>query len=267
MSEQKVALIDLDGTLLDMQYQVTDERIYSTVQRLQDSGWQIGLSSDTPYAGLKLWQDRFGMQGPMIAERGALVAVGDSLLYDKEQAAAFAAATQAAAAIATQRYVFWEGNPVEALRQGLRVGDPGDTVVLLNNLRQCSLSYFVRQAGKDGELAIANDRTAAVAAELRATYPDFADLEEDVNDDYGIVIVSRTGTTKRAGTQKLMSALGVERVAMLGNSMGDYIGEDIAAQLAVGNADVPYARLSACQASGTFTTGVVELLEYLEGQA
>lgn len=268
MSEQSnVALIDLDATLLDMQYRVTDERIYPTVQRLQQKGWRIGLSSDTPYEGLKIWQDRFGMRGPMIAERGAIVVNNDTVRYDEATAAAFARTTQAAAEIATKRYVFWQGNPVEAMRGGLRIGEPGDTAVLLNNLRRCSFSYFVRRVETDGALRIANDRTAAVAAEFRDCYPDFADVEEDVNDDYGIVIVSRASTTKRHGTQQLMGSLGVNRVAMLGNSMGDYIGEDIADQFAVGNADPPYADLSVYQAPSPYTTGVCELLEYLESRS
>ncbi len=52
----KVAMIDIDGTLIDKAYAVTDDRIYGAIQDAQNEGWKIGLSSDTPHETMQEWQ-------------------------------------------------------------------------------------------------------------------------------------------------------------------------------------------------------------------
>lgn len=75
LPKNKLVLIDLDKTLIDTNYQPNDGRINSEIKRLQNGGWQLGLSSDTPLLTLQRWSDIFGMSGPIIAERGALIKI------------------------------------------------------------------------------------------------------------------------------------------------------------------------------------------------
>src|SRR5688500_7089748 len=70
----KVALFDIDGTLIDTRYEVTDDDIYTVIQEAQEAGWTIGLSSDTPHATMLERAVQFDIKDdPLIAEKGGLV--------------------------------------------------------------------------------------------------------------------------------------------------------------------------------------------------
>lgn len=262
--EDPLALFDIDGTLIDKNYEVTDNTVYEKIQEAQDAGWTIGLSSDTPYEAMKLWRQRFGANGPIIAEKGALVEHSEGLLYDKHEVAAFLQARERILKSLEQDGArLWKGNPVEAIKDNLRYGDPGDVVVLVNTLRQCGLSFFVRSVNAEGELEINNALTERIVANARPFYPDYADLEEDMNHDYGILIASREANTKRAGSKKLLGALGVQNFAMVGNSITDFVGHDIAVHYAVGDATPAYKEKADYVATTPLTAGAVEILSGL----
>lgn len=265
MPDNKLILVDLDKTLIDTNYEITDPGVFEAIQDAQADGWTVGLSSDTPYEALALWRERFGMNGPIIAEKGAVVAADDSPEYDREEAAIYAGArNDIVQRLGDLGIPFWLGNPVEALRDGLRLGAAGETVVLLNNLRQCSLSFSVRRVDEDGALRNDPEATQAMDEVLRDTYPAFDDLTLDVNPAYGIVIASRDRYNKRTGTQRLLAAMGLTgKVAMIGDSMGDFVGPDVAVQYAVSNASQEYADKAAYRASQPIASGVVEILRRL----
>lgn len=257
----RVALFDIDGTLIDKDYNVTDSRLYPFIQTAQEQGWTIGLSSDTPYEAMALWRKRFGINGPIIAERGALVEHDQNLLYDTDEARAFLEAReQLLQHFDDKGIVVWEGNPVEAIKDNIRIGQPGDSVVLMNNLRQSSLSFFVRRVNEANELVKSADLTELVVADARLFYPAFGDIDEDLNHDYGLVIASRESNNKRRGSQMLRSALQVDSFAMVGNSITDYVGNDIAVHYAVGDSTPAFKERADYIASDPLTSGSVEIL-------
>jgi hydroxymethylpyrimidine pyrophosphatase-like HAD family hydrolase len=134
----------------------------------------------------------------------------------------------------------------------------------MNNLRRCSLSFSVRSVDANNILTLDDQATEAVVEAAKQFYPDFSDLEEDINPDYGIVIVSRGQNTKRAGTRRLMAALGLSQVAAIGNSMGDYLGSDgIALHYAVSDATAEFKEIADYIAKGEVTAGSVEIIKNL----
>lgn len=257
----RLAFLDLDGTLIDTSYEVTDPSIYDAIAATQDSGWRIGLHSDTPYEALHVWRKRFGMNGPIIAEKGAVVEVDGRLEMDVDTSQGFSE-TRSAALIRfeSQGIHVWSGSPVEALRAGLRIGEVDERVVLLHAFSQASLRFFVRRVSAQGELRIDTDATEELVAQVRGLYPTFDDIVEEMNPDYGLVIVSRARYTKRIGALRLMAARGLRRVVMIGNSMSDDIGSDIAWHGAVGDATPAFQARSDYAAKGGTTAGVVEIL-------
>jgi 3-deoxy-D-manno-octulosonate 8-phosphate phosphatase KdsC-like HAD superfamily phosphatase len=68
---------------------------------------------------------------------------------------------------------------------------------------------------------------------------------------------------KRIGTLKLQQIMGIGRVAMIGNSIADYIGTDIAVQLAVNDATQEYRDVAHYVSRAQLTSGVVEALSIL----
>jgi hydroxymethylpyrimidine pyrophosphatase-like HAD family hydrolase len=259
-------LIDLDETILGVNYQVTDDGLTGAVDDAQAVGLLVGLSSDTPAEALRIWVERFRMQGPIIAERGAVIAPKPGRLeYDLGESVRYTASYQAIAArVAAHGLRIWEGNPVEILRAGFRLGEPGETVVLLNSLRRCSLSFFVRIIDKSGQAQLDSLATEYVNGLVRGLYPDFDDLTLDINSAYGIVIAARARHTKRTGSQALQRSLDITgKFAMIGNSMGDNVGGDIAVQYAVGNATEEYRAVANYVCERPYTAGVIEVLQKL----
>ncbi len=68
---------------------------------------------------------------------------------------------------------------------------------------------------------------------------------------------------KRVGKIALEKMLGIDKVAMIGNSLADYVGNDIASQLAVGDATLQYKQKADYIVNSPLTSGVVEALSLL----
>ncbi len=265
----RLVLIDLDETLIDTQYQLTDAGIYGAINEAQSKGLTIGLNSNTPFQGLAIWRERLGMNGPIIAENGAVVSGDDGTpQFDEQEAVQYRIAQKAVAKrLGTLGVSTWSGNPVEALRKGVRFGESGQTVALINNLRQCSLSFFVRVVDQDGSFIIDNRETERISDLVGDLYPDFDDAVLDINPEYGIIIAGRQKNNKYAGGQKLRSLLNYTGTFdMIGNSMGDYLG-DLANHYAVANATEEYQKMSGYIASQPLTSGVIEILEMISRQS
>src|SRR5437588_3343222 len=73
----KIILLDLDGTLIDKEYRLTvsDEYIKATIKSIQDKNVLVGINSDTPLLPLRSWAHHLGMRGPLIAEKGQVLAL------------------------------------------------------------------------------------------------------------------------------------------------------------------------------------------------
>lgn len=259
----KTLFSDLDNTLVIDGYKLNHMKVASVIKRAQTDGWKIGLSSDTPYEALELWRDRFGMNGYLVAEKGALIRLGGGLIYDRDDSDAFLTSREKIAKILFDKgFLLWEGNPAEVLRIGLHIGNPGNNVVLINTLRRCSLGLFFRKVAQDGSLSVDTTMTHLAMKDIRNLYPRF-EVDEDFNEEFGLVIVARKGTNKRSGTKLIMDKEGLVEVGMIGDSMSDYIGPDIAKHYAVANATDSFKERANYIAKQRATCGVVEILTEL----
>lgn len=264
----RVALFDLDGTLLGQDYQFTDDLIYPAVQSAQEAGWFVGLSSDTPYESLAVWRQRLGLNGPIVAERGAVTEAKEELFFNRAEATVYAnARAQICQTWKDMGASIWYGNPVEAIRNSERLGEPGKILALVNILRRCGLGFHIRQVKEDGSLTISQSLTETMAVEARLSYPDFDDLIEDLNHDYGLIVVSREGLNKRTGAQKLATVLQVGKFAMVGNSISDYLGDDLAVHYAVADATEGFKAVADYIADAPATSGAVEVLKGMANAA
>lgn len=261
----KVLYIDLDGTLIDGKYNTTNEGIVDSVDALQKRGWIIGLSSDTPLDSLRLWRQRFGMNGHIIAERGSIIEINGEVFDSKADINLFQSS------LSNMRTVFrdldyriWTGDTVEFLRTGQRFGDPGETVILINAHRTQSIALYVREVEKNGALRMNTKITNRAVNAVRHCFLQIDDLNEDLNHDYGILILSRKSVVKRLGTINAMRNQSLIQVGMIGNSMTDFIGSDIARHYAVGNATDEFKQKADFVAREPLTSGVVEILRKLQ---
>lgn len=256
----KHVLSDLDATLLDRRYQFTSLTIGRTVSDVQKNGLVIGLSSDTPYRALEAWHGRMGMNGPIIAEKGAVLGLGTGLIYDSHLSSAFAETREKIERDLTdKRFVLWHGNPVEAVRAGAHIGSPGDEVGLVNDLRIASAKVFFRRVDSHGRLVVDNETTRRAVDGIEEFYPDFP-VTVDYNESYGLIIISKAGIDKRSGTIDLMRLQSTERIHMIGDSDADIVGTDIADHYAVANATSGLKEIAVYTANKPITEGAEEIL-------
>ena len=126
--KDRVLLLDLDKTVVDEAYNYNSPWDRDLILSLRSKGWSIGLNSDTPLDTLKIWSARLEIDGPIIAERGGIVRIGDEIFNVNQKAIE-----------ESRRYmqnvekflylnsitVWKEGNPVEVIREGKMAGSDG----------------------------------------------------------------------------------------------------------------------------------------------
>lgn len=260
----RVILSDLDGTLINSEYRFTDSGIVGVVNRVQSDGWKLGISSDTPYKALEVWRDRLAMNGPIIAEKGAVVEVESGLLFSPTEHDAFQETGEDIERnLRDKGFILWKGNPVEAIRDNIQVGNSGDQVVLINDLRLCSLGLFFRRVDRTGNLVIDSETTYQAMADIRQYYPPFA-VDEDFNIGDGLVIVGPESANKRVGSKVYMMHEGLTEIGMIGDSRADFLGSDIALHYAVGNASSALKEIADYVSDQTYTKGVIEIYNNLQ---
>ncbi|MFH0936968.1 MAG: HAD hydrolase family protein [Candidatus Daviesbacteria bacterium] len=264
LPQDKLILMDLDKTLLDVGYNLTDEKVLAEINRVQSLGWQLGLSSDTPLEPLKIWSQRFGLNGPIVAEKGSVLwvpEVGDIVIDESESF--FADLKNSFINELIQlRVPFLYGDATQFVRNNPRLLDMVDQrIITINAYRRCSLSFFVRKTNNEGYLEIDNQFGQEMVTHVRNLWSVLGfDLAEDFNHEYGIYILAPRNVSKRSGTIKLMKILSFSRIGMIGDSQGDIIGSDIAIQYAVGNARDELKIVADYISKGEYATGVAEIL-------
>lgn len=262
--EEKLVLFDIDGTLVDAHYETTDDRIFASIKMAKEEGWVLGLSSDTPHKSLVDWGKYFGIDGPIIAEKGALVDVrGEKITIAESPHNFIEMREQIVSSFQEKGIVVWQGNPVNFLKNKETIGQPGDLVVLINSLREQSLGCFFRTVAQNGELSIDIDVTENLAAQIRSFYPEGNVFQEDLNHSHGLIIVSHKDIDKRTGSLELQKIMQIGKFAMIGNSLADYIGDDIAIHLSVADGTPEYRNIASFVSASPITSGAVEALEAL----
>ncbi len=260
----RVVLLDIDGTLIDVNYQVTDSRIYPAIQEAQEAGWVIGLSSDTPHETMVEQAKQFGIKdGPLVSEKGGQVTSKDRIIETTpELKGSFRLSRERIVEfLASAGFVVRLGNPVDVLQQPF--GSPGEPVAVVNTRREFSMSIYFRRVSEDGGFIKSPEVIESAMDEIRRLYPDYDDLEEDVNHEYGLIIVNRQIVTKRLGTQALMAEMGLSQVAMVGNSFADYLGKDIALHYAVADAKDEFKRVANFISELPLTAGAAEIISLI----
>ncbi len=265
--QSRVLLFDLDKTILDTNYQLTDTRFLDEVKRLTQSGWSLGLSSDSPLESLQNWRTLFDMSGPIIAERGSVVWVpGQGIISVCKHSGVFTRLRQGFIEYLLQnRRPFYYGDVTQVIRN--KTSFPGlieKQLVFVQAYRRCSFNFYCRRISAAGSLEIDNDLTQelhAVAMNLLGQVE--FQIMEDFNPEYGILILSPMAVTKRAGTLSLMEILQIPDVGMVGDSANDILGNDITTQYAVGNSTEELTAVADYQSKMPFTEGVVDILSQI----
>lgn len=267
LPNSKTLLLDVDNTLVNNKYLLTDNSISGELKRVQSKGWLIGLSSDSPLATLLILKNKLGLNGPIIAERGAIVGLpnNEEIMLTEVEQYFTNVRSKILDNLSDNRVPFYFGDATKIIRDNITFPNEVDNrLVLAQSQRKCGICMYGRTIGEDGLLNIDNKLTLSLVKKIRefTLDPPF-ELNEDFNEDYGIYILSPKAVNKRVGTICLMNRLGIDKIGMVGDSTSDIIGKDIAFQYSVGNGKPEYKIASDYVATNTYTAGVIEILKLI----
>lgn len=263
-------LLDLDKTLIDESYQPTipDEMVRQAVNACLERDITIGLCSDSALNLLQYWEERFGMKGPIVFEKGAAVfypTAGEKYVATPEATKWFPELRRRFAFKMVDRLPEWftvVGDNTMFIQEQQRLPGGSRYAVLLSGVRQYSFGAHVRAVRDDGTLLIDTGALPIIRDEVVdiATSLFGEELDIDANPEYGTLIIHAACTRKRNGVRAIIEQRHPSRILMVGDSLPDFLDLAEVDQYAVGNAKEEYKQRCKYVANATYTEGVIEIL-------
>ncbi len=270
-------LCDIDETLIDTAYKLTisHETLRIVLQQALNAGFAVGLNSDTAMQALVIRANEFGINGPLIGERGALLtcSVADAPIFTKPTGQHLENTMREILVRFIGRLLARSdcslvfdsvGNITPALEKNTPTSRP--IRVFINDERRCSVGFWIRDIciGKPKKNPDTSQKIVDEFMKAAQTVGvDIESLDVDNNPDYGICIVHHPDTQKSAAIQALLNSSPATTVYMIGNSMSDLLNHPSIVQCAVGNAKDAYKAQCSIVAQHTLSEGVVEIIQHI----
>ena len=267
---QTLVLCDIDKTLITVDGEPVASNTRPVARQLQERGMVIGLCSDSSVTTMQKWARYFGLAGPLIAERGAILLdhlTGEALFLG-EWPRYFADLRELV-------FRHLEGHDAFHVAMGdhgaifaelCASASIGSRHVVINITRQASLSMYARQVEQPGKLAIDLGLLSELEEHVRGVMethrPGFS-YYWDSNPNYGILIIGAEQAIKQLGVHRLLARRPFGRVIMIGDSVTDFIDDPRVEQWAVANASPEYRARCSMVSASAHTPGVEELLRTL----
>jgi hydroxymethylpyrimidine pyrophosphatase-like HAD family hydrolase len=264
---QRIAFIDVDRTLINEEYRLTDPQLRDVIAQKQSEGWQIGLNSDSPLRTLNYWAQHLGLNGPIISERGAevLFPEDDARIVFTRSGAAIRELRRhlIAKCLDLPETEFVCGDALAFIRSvKVLPYTLASTLIAYNGLRRYSILFFVRKiAPQSGDLLL---DTALLREVVRNIDADLAASElvaEGRSDpDYSVFSRSPSDVTKGSAVLQVSRECHVDRMVMIGDSMSDFVDDPSVELYAVGNASHDFQKACSYVAPSRYSQGVREIL-------
>lgn len=277
-SHRRIVLLDLDGTLINKEYKLTvsEDSIRAVIDRVQGKDTLVGLNSDTALLPLRLWALRLGLKGPLVAEKGQVLALSpaDEPLSEIGVTDYFHHLKQKVILAALENFeaaFVGVGDITEFIREGGHALGVDRCAILINSYRRCSFSGYALGSHSNRLVTEPEIFNRFCDLVLSIVSNDLGRLEvPDRNPDYGILVLHEKGASKSLGVTRLMRMLGTDiEYVMIGDTDSDIIQTDYPTKLwAVNNAGPGLKGVvretGGIISSETFTKGVLELLKRLD---
>ncbi len=273
----KIVLFDLDKTLVDESYRATDSvGLTRALVQAKTNGILCGLNSDTPLPRLLSWHRTLGFDrfqaAPLIAENGALVAIGERTTYVSDSLRSFSALRKAAISRldrpmeSTLAICCDALEAVQNWQVGVNLPFGFKAFVFIDHLRECSFAAWYRSVNKAGHLLRDVRFARKCDSRLRAAELPVSDAQVawDFNQEYCLTIIRDNEVTKTQGRAQLVQQYGGGCACyMVGDSRIDIIDLPSVVHCAVANASDDLKGLAAYTATSSHTQGCIEILSWI----
>lgn len=274
----KLVLLDLDETVLDKSYQITDSCLPSFIDELQAEGVLVGIHSDTPLVRQIGYAKDLHCSGPLVTELGNAIAKSSQdptiLWEDGRLKAVFQKTILALIQSARNAYPFLNITlaDVSEVRKMLSDSANQETKawMICHSQRFYSLGFYVYDV-INGTISFNASLLSALAdiAEIHfvtQNAPEQPTPIMDVNHDYGICIMHDSSARKAKANEELFRLFPDTTIYMVGNSMSDFLDHPEIVQCAVGNASDELKKQSTFVAPWNLSSSVISCLEWIRKQ-
>jgi hydroxymethylpyrimidine pyrophosphatase-like HAD family hydrolase len=278
-------LIDWDRTIVDDKNKINSDQFIKSIEEKINQGWEIGLNSDTPLKRLYGWWKALNMNGPIVAERGAVVWwPGDPNVNEKGHKVSntsnlFLKFRQEIIAILTQmeKCALFFGDSTEFIKSVSQITNRDEALGIITNdtalvaldaYRESSVGMFVRRIS-EGKLICDLAFAEEILDVLKSKFSDYLlTLLIDFYRPECFIGISSPDDNKLKGMQFLLKHWKEPpEVIMIGDSMPDYLNLPPnffkVRHGAVGNAEPEFRELADLKATKKYAEGCVELLSQI----
>lgn len=271
--ERGLILLDIDKTVINSDFQITDNGLAAKIQELQKRGWTIGINSDRPFLSLMPFKKQLGMNGPIICELGNIVyiPIGNRChwvapeLKTKFDALFTAFVSHCKESFPGVPLMLGDGAALSQLLCMLRPEQP-TSLIMLNSLRRASFAFNVKQLngrGLEGNTALLTElsqRGVALFQEIFQVDPLYY-VDSLV---YHSCIMHFPESTKTMGVKNLLEFQAFPRIAMIGDTRFDFLDIPGAIHCAVGNAYDEYKVRCDFVADREIAAGAGQCLDWID---
>jgi len=276
-NKPKLVLMSFEETLVDKEHNLTilPNDLVKTFKRFQKAGLILGFNSDTPLQTMLNMAETLWMNGPIVAERGALVMHGLKTQYTApakqliQMTAIRHRFERALTAIFNDRVLL-----ADSLDDPKLLTKQYEFAVITNPYRIRSLSFRVLCRQADCKLVPAlkwlDETIALVKFILQNTLPTeirFAEMEIGINIAEGSCTIHHCDTQNACGVSWLLDQYSIDQIYMIGSQPADWIDNDKRViHYAVQNATERYKARCKLLSEKPRTQGVVDLLQKITQQ-
>lgn len=266
-------LLDVDKTMIDQNFRLTDSEVLLQIKKMIEAGWQIGLNSDRPFLQLSAFRRQWRLNGPLICEMGnAVYSAADErpLFEDDFLRRQFNELFLEVIAEIREKYpkvtiLIGDIPEILSLLDSIPSAKP-ESYILVSGQRRFSFGLNVRMkiSGRLIPEKALLKRTAEISVRLFSEiFRHAARAIIDYN-DYGSCILHSPRANKAKGFAVLKNHCVYSAVVVIGDSQADYISDPGVVHCGVANAEDAFKRECCFVASQTFSAGVRECLDWVE---
>jgi len=262
----KLVLFDWDDTIVNsgIPCQNDDNQLKNIIQAKVNEGYWIGLNSNTPLKRLQSWWAQLGMNGPIVAEKGAVIWWPNAQEIVVSQSSEFVFEILQELVLLFMKRTdigLFFGDNAYFINSINRLDISNNILVALDAYRVCSIGMFVRKIS-DGYLIQDHETTNQIFRLISPVIPSnslLSDLKLYSRMDFLSIMLLDADKTR--GVQLLLEKWQRSTdVIMVGDSMEDYIDLPQVRHFAVGNAHNDFKKKAYKIAKSNYTRGCIEIL-------
>lgn len=235
VTTKSLVVLDIDGTLLDEEYQSNYPDLTSEITRLSALGVSFCINSNRALHDLLPVAQQFNITGPLIGENGIFVydptTNSTGYLLPKEMLGEVESIKENAEkllyAVLQEQFpntvVHWiDENTVEAISHHQSSMFEEDSIVVLNNkYRQYTVSAHLKQS-KATRLISMTEQVSKVA-ELLSNHPSLPiNCTVNYSQAFGNILMHSNFISKRTALQKLREIKMYDQIYVIGDELNDF---------------------------------------------